>query len=87
MTYVPPVQIPMTNYGTQTKVFQKSNKLAMQANMKYTYIIIDVGAAIKAYHLIWNKPEKWKRVIIHLDNFHGSMAFFGVIGKFAAGGF
>ena len=33
MTYVPPVQIPMANYGTQTEVFQKSNKLAMQANM------------------------------------------------------
>ena len=38
MTYIPPVQTPMTNYGTQTKVFQKSNKLAMQA-----YKIIGVG--------------------------------------------
>ena len=53
MTYIPPVQTPMTNYGTQTEVFQKSNKLAMQA-----YKIIGVGLAVQAYHLIWNKPEK-----------------------------
>ena len=82
MISVPPVQTPMTIYGTQTKVFQKSNKLAMQA-----YKIIGVGVAMQAYHLIWNKPEKWKRVIIHLGNFHSFMAFFGVIEKFSAGGF
>ena len=27
--------------------------------MKYTHITLDVGAAIKAYHVIWNNPNLW----------------------------
>ena len=67
------MKTPITNYETP--------KLAT-----HTYIIIDVEVAIKAYHLIYNKPEKWRCVIIHLGDFHSFMAFFDGIGKFVAGG-
>ena len=85
MTYLPPIQTPITEYGTLVNVFTISQNLAMKANMKYAHITFDVGAAIKGYHLIWNEPELWKNIIIHLGDFHSFMAFFGVIGKFIAG--
>ena len=53
--------------------------------MEYVHVIMDVGAAIKAYHLIWNDPERWQRIIIHLGDFDSFMAFFSVIGKLISG--
>lgn len=46
---------------------------------------MDVGAASKFYHIVWNNPEKFKQVVIHLGDFHGMMEFFGVIGKIIQG--
>ena len=48
----------------------------------FTHITLDVGAAIKAYHAIWNNPQAWADIIIHLGDFDAMMAFFGVIGCF-----
>ena len=48
------------------EMFYKSRELAKQANMAYTHITLDVRAAIKAYHVIWNNPQAWADIIIHL---------------------
>ena len=53
--------------------------------MQYTHITFDLGAAMKAYQVIWNNPDAWKYIIIHLGDFHTMMAFFGAIGKFVKG--
>ena len=63
-------------------MFHQSRKLAKQSNMSYNHITLDVGAAIKAVHVIWNKPDEWSDIIIHLEDFHTMMAFFEVIGRF-----
>ena len=81
MIYLSPVQTPITKYETLFEIFRKSLDLAKKADMKYAHVTLDVGAAIKAYHVIWNCQEKWKNVIIHLGNFHGFLAFYGIIGK------
>ena len=65
-------------------MFHKSRELAKQANMSYTHITLDVGAAIKAYHVIWNNPQAWAVIIIHLENFDAIMAFFGVFSCFVS---
>ena len=44
MTYIPPIQRPITDYGT---ILEISRKLAKQSNMQYTHITFDLGAAIK----------------------------------------
>ena len=49
--------------------------------MKYAHFTLDVGAAIKEYHVIWNYQEKWKNVIIHLGDFPGFLTFSGIIVK------
>ena len=55
---------------------------AKNANMIYTHIIMDVGAAIKAYHVVWNDADYWNDIIIHLGDFQAMMTFFGIIGTF-----
>ena len=50
--------------------------------MKYTHIAGDVGAAEKYYKVIWNNPDGFKDVIIHLGDFHAFMHFFSNCGKF-----
>ena len=66
-------------------MFCQSRELARKANMKYTHITLDVGAAIKAYHVIWNNPNLWSDIIIHLGDFHAINAYFGAIGTFVSG--
>ena len=71
-----PIQRPITDYGTIFEIFHTSQNLSKQSNMLYTHITFDLGAAMKAYHVIWNKPELWKDII---------MTFFAIIGKFVSG--
>lgn len=49
------------------------------------HITLDVGAAIKAYQILLNNPLSWSDIVLHLGDFHGMMAFFGVIGTLFAG--
>ena len=48
MAYLSPVQTPITKYETLFEIFRNSFDLGKKANMKYAYITLDVGAAIKA---------------------------------------
>ena len=85
LTYLPPIQKPITEYATFFEMFRQSRELARKANMKYTHITLDIGAAIKAYHVIWNDPNLWSDIIIHLGDFHAMNAYFGAIGTFVSG--
>ena len=62
------------DYSTIAECINQSQKPAKS-------ITIDGGAASKFYHVIWNNPEEFKNVIIHLGDFHGLQEFFCVIGK------
>ena len=85
LTYLPPIPTPITQYGTIIEIFLQSRQMAKQCNMQYTHITMDVGAAIKAYHVLWNNPQLWSDIIIHLGDFHTMMTFFGVIGSYVKG--
>ena len=50
--------------------------------MKCRHITVDVGAAEKYYKVIWNNPDEFEDVIIHLGDFHAFMHFFSNCGKF-----
>ena len=60
-------------------------KLAESCNMKYVHVTADCGAACKFYQVVWNSPEKFKNVIIHLGDFHAMQEMFGIIGKIITG--
>ena len=85
MTYLPPIQTPITEYPTIVSLFETSRKLTKNANMMYAHIIMDLGAAIKAYHVVWNDADYWNDIIIHLGDFHTMMTFFRIIGTVISG--
>ena len=85
MTYLPPILTPITEYPTIIEMFYVSRQLAKQSNMTYIHITLDVGAAIKAFHVIWNNPVAWSDIVIQLGDFHAMMAYFGVIGLYVSG--
>lgn len=60
-------------------------KLAAEANMPYVNVSLDVGAAINAFKCVWNFPDKFNNVPIHLGDFHFIKENFGVIGKLNSG--
>ena len=64
ITYLPPIETPINDYGTLFEMFFRSKHLAAQSNMKYTHIVLDCGAAIKAYHVLWNNPDRFKNIVI-----------------------
>ena len=45
---------------------------------------MDVGAAIKAYHVVWNNPDLWSDILIHLGDFHAMIILFSAIGNYLA---
>ena len=58
--------------------------LAKEAGMKYTNITIDVGTAMSAYKFIWNFPDYYCDVVMHLGGFHFMKENFQVMGSIIA---
>ena len=85
ITFLPPVLHPITQYSTVIECIKQSQKLASASNMKFTHINIDGGAAMQFFHVVWNNPDEFNNVLIHLGDFHAMMKFFSTIGKFVAG--
>ena len=85
LIYLPPIPKPITEYSTIMEVFFQSRNISKQGNMKHAHIVMDVGSAVKAYQVIWNNPELWSDIIIHLGDFHAMMMFFSVIGDYLKG--
>ena len=85
ITFLPPILHPITQYNTVIECIKQSQKLASASNMKFTHITVDGGAAMKFFHVVWNNPDEFNNVLIHLEDFHAMMEFFSTIGKFVAG--
>ena len=85
MTYLPPINSKVTELDTIYCYFEYVQQLAAEANMPYVNITLDVGAAMSAFKLLWNYPEKFGNVIIHLGDFHFIKENFSLIGKLVAG--
>ena len=58
---------------------------AKQAELPYANITFDVGAAINAHKILWNHPERFKSIIIHLGDFHFMKEVFNVLGSIVCG--
>ena len=85
MTYLPPINSKVAELDTIYCYFEYLQQLAAEANMPYVNITLDVGAAMSVLKLLWNYPEKFGNVIIHLGDFHFIKENFSFIGKLVAG--
>ena len=85
MIYLPPINSKVTEFDTIYHYFEYLQQLAAEANMPYVNITLDVDAAMSAFKLLSNYPEKFGNVIIHLGDFHFIKENFSLIGKLVAG--
>ena len=81
ITFLPPIRNPITQYSTVIECIYQSQKHAKSCNMKYVHVTADQGAACKFFQVVWNNPQEFKNVIIHLGDFHAMQELFGIIGK------
>ena len=65
----------LTEFSTACEIIHRLINLSKISNMKYTHITVNVDVAEK-YKAIWNNPDEFKDVIIHLGDFHAFMHFF-----------
>ena len=85
LPYLPPIPKPISEYSTTIEIFYQSRQLAKQCDMQYVHIVMDVGAAMKAYQVVRNNPLIWFDILIHPGDFHAMMMFFSVIGNYLQG--
>ena len=85
VTYLPPLNLPITEFGTVYKLFETQQSQASKVNMPYVNITLDVGAAINAYKVLWNFPSKFKNTFIHLGDFHYIKETFALLLKLITG--
>ena len=70
MTYLPPISTKVTEFSTIWTYMNYLQSLAESVNMPFVNITLDVRAAINAYKLLWNEPERFKNIVLHLGDFH-----------------
>jgi hypothetical protein len=52
---------------------------------KYTFVTFDLAAAKIAFNIVWDNPERFKDVFIHLGAFHIMCSYMGALGKMMTG--
>ena len=81
LTYLAPIPCRITEFSTVCEATHRSIHLSKISNMEHIHITVDVGAAEKYHKVIWNNPDEFKDVIIHLGDIHTFMHLFSNCGK------
>ena len=85
LTYLPPLLTPITEGNTIYKIFEIIQKRAIKMTIPYPNITFDIGAAMNAFKVLWNYPEKFSNIVIHLGDFHYMKEGFILMGKLIGG--
>ena len=85
LTYLPPINAKVTEFATIYQYLRYLQRLAVEVNMPYVNVTLDVGAAMNAERMLWNYPDTFKNILIHLGDFHFMKENFGVMGKIIKG--
>ena len=84
-TYLPPSDSPVTEFAMIFKYLAYMKSLAKSVNVPYINVFLDVGAAMNAYKLVWNYPDKFSNALVHLGDFHFIKEIFNVNGTMIDG--
>ena len=85
VTYLLPIPAKVTDFSTVNQYLLYMQKLAEEVDMLHVNVTLDVRAAVNAYKLCWNYPERLKNVLIHRGDFIFLKENFNVIGKIVEG--
>ena len=69
LSYLPPINAKENKFTTIVTYLRYLQGLATAANMPYVNITLDVGAAMYAFKTVWNLPEEFSNMMIHLGDF------------------
>ena len=67
LTYLPPINMKVTDFKTIIMYLEHRQALASCVNMKYVNVTLDCGAAVNTFKIIWQYPLKFNNVVIHLE--------------------
>ena len=85
LTYLPPIDAPITGFSTIYKLYEMLQSRALKARMPYVNLRFDVGAFINAFRVICNYPDTFSNVVLHLGDFHFMKEIFTIIGNLVSG--
>ena len=85
LSYLPPLPTPITEGNTIYKIFEIIQKRAIKMNIPYANITFGIGAAVNAFKVLWNYPEKFSNIVMHLADFHYMKEGFILMGKLIGG--
>ena len=85
VTYLPPINAPVTSFSTIFSYLQYMQKLCREVNMPFVNVTLGLGAAMNAYRVVWSYPEIFSNVIIHLGDFHLMKEIFQILGMLIEG--
>ena len=51
----------------------------------FTFVTFGLAVAKMAFDIVWNQPEIYENVIMHLGAFHTTMSYLSAIGKLMKG--
>ena len=80
MTYLPPINAPVTDFSTIFGYLSYMQKLCKEVNIPYVNVTLDLGAAMNAYKLLWNYLNLFTNIFIHLGDFHFMKESFSITG-------
>ena len=83
--YYPVINHPITEYKTVQACLKHAEEATKEVGQEYTVTTFDLGVCMKAYPLIWNQPDKYRKHIIMVGTFHLVGAYLKMIGKKMAG--
>ena len=78
---MPPLQASINKPSTVQKVLEISEAATREVGQEYTFVTFDHPVAKKAYHLVWQYPERYEKFVIHLGVFHTMLSYLGAIEK------
>ena len=70
LTYLPPTDASMTDFGTIYKLFEMLLLRAEKVNVPYVNLTLNAGDYMNAYRVLCNYPDKFSKMVLPLGNFH-----------------
>ena len=83
--YLPPINASITENDTVQEVLVRAKNCAKEYGQDIALVTFDLAAAKKAYNIVWQKPETFGNVSIHLGAFHIQLNYLGALGKLMRG--
>lgn len=79
--YYPVINHPITEYKTVQACLKHAEEATKEVKQEYTVTTFDLGVCMKAYPLIWNQPDKYRKHNIMVGTFHLVGVYLKMIGK------